>query len=419
MAQTVTFIHAADLHLGAAFKGLVSLSGATGNHFINAVSQAYRRVIDACIEKGVDFLVLAGDSFNEGKAPYRIEREFLDGLLRLESSGIQVYMCTGNHDPLSKWGARLDSLPDNVHMFPADKPGYFLFDKAGDPLVALAGRSFLDRNERGDLTGGLNRAAVRQNLGPTVFTLGVLHTGIYDQNYAPCSLETLRQADFDYWALGHIHDQGIVLDDGVLALYPGSPQGLDINESLAAHGCFHVTLEEGRAPRFEQIQTASITWAQPTIDVSDVLSLDELVDMVCSLGEDLTALHSTPVCARITLTGRSKLHERLLEEGSFLDVIEVINNRYHADRRWFYVDDIVNRTCASIDVETLEAEGLFPSTLLRGARELEESHLELESLIANAFEKQNLRLSEVELDYQETIEAAQSLCIDLLVGGEA
>ncbi|NTU88428.1 MAG: DNA repair exonuclease [Actinobacteria bacterium] len=419
MAQTVTFIHAADLHLGAAFKGLVSLSGATGNHFINAVSQAYKKVIDSCIEKNVDFLVLAGDSFNEGKAPYRIEREFLDGLLRLENSGIQVYMCTGNHDPLSKWGTRLDSLPANVHMFPAGKPGYFLFGKGDEPLVALAGRSFLDRNERGDLTEGLNRTAAFDTLGTTPFALGVLHTGIYDQNYAPCSLETLRQADFDYWALGHIHDQGVVLDGGSLALYPGSPQGLDINESLATHGCFHVTLEEGRAPRFEQITTASITWAQPTIDVSEVVSLDELVDTIGSFGEDLTALHNTPVCARVTLAGRSKLHERLLEEGSFLDVIEVINNRYHSDQRWFYVDDIANRTRASIDIGTLEGEGLFPATLLRGARELDENRSSLESIIANAFEKQNLRLSEVELDYQEAIEAAQSLCIDLLVGGEA
>ena len=76
--------------------------------------------------------------------------------------------------------------------------------------------------------------------------IGVLHANVGDREghgpYAPCSLEDLRAARMDYWALGHIH-QPEVLDHSPHTAYAGCPQGLDPTET-GERGCWLVTLDE-------------------------------------------------------------------------------------------------------------------------------------------------------------------------------
>lgn len=92
MERSVTFVHAADLHLGASFSGLITSSDVIGSQLVEAVSESYRRIIDICMTRSVDFLILAGDSFNRDEIPYRVQRIFFDGLLRLKDAGIEVYL---------------------------------------------------------------------------------------------------------------------------------------------------------------------------------------------------------------------------------------------------------------------------------------------------------------------------------------
>src|ERR1700761_9369652 len=46
------------------------------------------------------------------------------------------------------------------------------------------------------------------------FNIGVFHTnlaGISEHaNYAPCSLETLKNKGYQYWALGHVHNRQVL-----------------------------------------------------------------------------------------------------------------------------------------------------------------------------------------------------------------
>ncbi len=50
---------------------------------------------------------------------------------------------------------------------------------------------------------------------PGYFNIGVLHTSLTGRDghdvYAPCSVEDLERAGYDYWALGHIHQREVVL----------------------------------------------------------------------------------------------------------------------------------------------------------------------------------------------------------------
>ena len=64
MSKRVTFIHAADLHLGAPFRGLRALSSKWANRLLTAIPESYDRMVDAAIARDVDFVVVSGDIFD-------------------------------------------------------------------------------------------------------------------------------------------------------------------------------------------------------------------------------------------------------------------------------------------------------------------------------------------------------------------
>ena len=64
MADQVTFIHAADLHLGAPMRGLRALSPEWAERVRAAIGEAYGRVVQAALDRAVDFVLIAGDMFD-------------------------------------------------------------------------------------------------------------------------------------------------------------------------------------------------------------------------------------------------------------------------------------------------------------------------------------------------------------------
>ena len=94
MPKRVTFIHAADLHLGAPFRGLRALSDTWADRLLSAIPESYDRVIEAAVENNVDFVVIAGDIFDSARASYADYLHFFDGLHVLDWAGIPAYLCT-------------------------------------------------------------------------------------------------------------------------------------------------------------------------------------------------------------------------------------------------------------------------------------------------------------------------------------
>ena len=69
-----------------------------------------------------------------------------------------------------------------------------------------------------------------------MLNIGLLHTsldgrgGTSHLSYAPCDVETLKKFGYDYWALGHIHQQQIVADNPWI-VFPGNIQGRHVREA--------------------------------------------------------------------------------------------------------------------------------------------------------------------------------------------
>lgn len=426
MPKRVTFLHAADLHLGAPFRGLRALSDAWANRLLVAIAEAYDRVIDAAITRNVDFVVMAGDIFDSARASYGDYVHFFQGLQRLDDAGIPVYLVTGNHDPYTSWTRDFFTLPPSTTMLPADRPGFDLIERDGEPLCLIGGRGYYNQTWPIDecIAEGVTRAAAEQALSQThphasqaPFAVGVLHTGLnLDPIKAPVDPQILLHTGMDYWALGHIHLKYAYpsVDDPRL-VFSGCIQGRDVKET-GERGVYVVTLEEHAKNRLEFIPTASVVWQRMRVDVSDCNTLPDITDKIMrELFRENGKAHCEQMVARITLEGATPLHAVLQRPGILEDVRKHVNDAYSE----FFCDTLLDATVAPRDKDALRREGLFPAVFLQVASSQQVRRDEEVTYLQDEFLKKNLTLpGKCARDIKKLGEEAENFVLDLLSQGE-
>ena len=433
MARQVTFIHTADLHLGAPFRGLRALSQTWANRLYTAIPEAYERVVDAAIERAVDFVVIAGDVFDTSRASYGDYLCFYDGLERLNKAGIPVYVCTGNHDPYTSWQKDFGKLPPNTTMFSPTEASWALYERDGEPLALLGGRSYYNQTWPIDesIVEGITRAEgdawlaqrlhsgahARHAAADVPFAVGVVHSGLdLDRQKAPADSAALLRTGMDYWALGHIHMRHIAPSaDDPRIVFPGCIQGRDIKET-GERGCYQVTLTEGEPNRIEFIPTASITWQCMDVDIE---ACSTLADVKSQVTRALFRVNGKAACermvARVTLRGATELHDLLRR----IDVLEDLRERINASYPEFFCDMLVDGTHTPYDEEALRKEALFPATLL-GMADRSRSHPNEEiAYLQDEFVKRGFEMpANLPARLDGFIEDAKHLSLDLLLEEE-
>ncbi len=362
--RSVTFIHAADLHLGAPFKGLRSVSAQWADTMLAAIPAAFNRIIDLAIEHKVDFVVIAGDVFDDTRPSYSDFSLFVSGMERLNESAIPVYFINGNHDPYTSWNNDFAMLPPNTHLLGVEAPGFACFERDGQPLALIGGRSYYNQAwpEGAEVFEGISRETAMSHLGKQApFMIGVLHTGLdIDPTRSPARPADLLARDVDYWACGHIH-QGRLLPSSAdpRIAFAGSPQGRGTWET-GRHGVLEVTLEEGSANKARFISTAQVEWQRIWVDVSACNTVADIQREVVSAQFGANAESDCQrMVFRIVLQGRTALH-RLLTTQVLEDLRTAINDSYP----FFFIDAIANDTDALQDRDALRREGLFPAVFL-------------------------------------------------------
>lgn len=418
MAKKLTFIHTADLHLGAPLRGLRALSEKWAERVAQAIPAAFDALVETALGRHVDFVIIAGDIFDQAQPSYANYVRFASGLQRLDAAGIPTYLCTGNHDPYTSWRSDLVDLPKSTYMFAADKPSFTLFEREGEPLALLGGRGFFSQvfDDAADISEGITRHAAEQALGcDAPFGIGVIHSGLnLDVYKAPTKPATLLKTGMDYWALGHIHLPWQDSADDPHIVFPGCIQGRDIKET-GPRGCCVVTLEEGKPNRAEFVSLASVVWQVLDVDVS---ACSTILDAQTTIMQTLFAASGSAQCdymvERIRLVGRTALHGVLQEPGVLADLREQIN----AAHPTFFCDSLRDATTAELDKDALMAAGLFPAVLLSCAQQLEQDEVVTRTFIQDAFFAKNLHVPGAVMDSLETMQ--QDACeraLDLLQCG--
>ena len=423
MGQKLTFLHAADLHLGAPFRGLRGLSPQWADRLADSIGRAYDRMIEVAVQRQVDFVVIAGDIFDQARASYRDYAHFFEGCRRLDEAGIPLYLCTGNHDPYTAWRRDFGELPTSSYLFSPEKPDFTLFCRDGQPLCVLGGRSYYNRVWSGDedIAWGLTRRAANEALGPKAvqapFGVGVLHSGLHlDPVKAPANPLELLHAGFDYWALGHIHQPWRDSETDPKLVFPGCIQGRDIRET-GKRGVCVVTLEEGMPNVAEFVPTASVDWEQLRVDISDCRALPDVVQLVL---RQLFAVNGRALCeqmvTRITLEGTTPLHEVLKRPGVLEDLRLQLNDSY----RDFFCDALIDATSLPLQKDLLREEGLFPAALLAASESLQADRAGQIAYLQEEFLRSNLPMPVEAIDHiDELAQQAENIVLDLLVAEES
>jgi DNA repair exonuclease SbcCD nuclease subunit len=264
------FIHCADVHLDTPLQGLAQYSGAPVSEIRNATRRAFEKVLSAAITEKVDFLVIAGDLYDTGLKSFESPLFFNKQMAHLKDAGIDVYLIYGNHDAASKLIKQLRP-PGNVHVLRASEPQTVLNENLG---VAVHGQSFATPEVTEDLASKYP-LPIRD-----FFNIGVLHTnlsGISEHaNYAPCSLQTLKNKGYQYWALGHVHNRQILCTDPYI-VYPGNIQGRHGKEQ-GEKSSELVTVSDTGTVSIERIFTSVVPWVEVDIDTAGCQTADDVYE---------------------------------------------------------------------------------------------------------------------------------------------
>lgn len=348
--MSFTFLHAADLHLGSPFLGLATRDAEVARRFAAASRDAFHELVDRAIAEAVAFVVIAGDVYDGAWKDTSIGLFFNREVARLTRAGIPVYLVSGNHDADSVVSHSL-SLPEGVHRFSARRAETVRLD---DHRVALHGLSFA-------------KPVMDDNPVPSFpapvagwFNIGVLHTSLEGAaehiRYAPCAINDLVATGYDYWALGHVHDFA-VKHEYPHVVYPGNLQGRSVRE-CGPKGAVFVDVADNRIT----LRTAHVDRARFAHAEVDVAGLETAEAVTAAIRASLdTALGAAPdrlTAIRVTLSGATRLHGRLLAEREHWRAeVETLAQQRHDDA-WLEALKLRTAPAAADDATPLDADDL-------------------------------------------------------------
>jgi DNA repair protein SbcD/Mre11 len=304
------FLHAADLHLGAPLKSLGSRIDSAKADYIRAeVKRAFDDLVDVAIERKVDFVVLAGDVYDNAENDRVAQLRVNAGFRRLKAADIHVYMVHGNHDPLgATQRSNIRELPDNVTIFPHDSVLTYKIQVSNGVTVTVAGISYLSADERRPL------ASMFEGLSGSPL-VGVLHTNVGGSrehgDYAPCTAAELLASPVNYWALGHIHLRSVNGSVNNWWVYPGNLQGRFLKPSeCGPKGVMIVPIDEaGTVLEPEFVVCDRARFEQLVVPCEGFTTVEDAIGAAASqVAAKVEANGSRPTVFEVELTGASMVH---------------------------------------------------------------------------------------------------------------
>ncbi len=294
-------------------------------------------------------------------------------------------------------------------------------EKDGEGIAQIYGISFHKQEIKTNLAHKFPKISKSKK---TLFTIGMLHCNIGantgHEPYAPCTLQDLVTLNYDYWALGHVHNKDIKNDDP-LVIYPGNPQGLHPKET-GSRGCYLVNVDENGKPTAAFIKVESVRWFVKDLSIDSLYTEQELIskihDYIEKIREEAEGLSSI---FRIILTGRSALHSSISRKGVLNDVLRDIRESVEGEVS-VWIESIEDNTNPEIDRKSLMERKDFVGDLVKlfeecshdenKIAELKES---LDPLFSSSGGRKFLELINNE-HLLGLVKKAETLCLDKLKG---
>ncbi|MBG9984083.1 DNA repair exonuclease [Aerococcaceae bacterium DSM 111022] len=248
-------MHLADLHLDSPFIGVSKHLRSLHHNLVNAPYNSFRKAVDIAINEELDAVVIAGDIYDANHQTIYAQTFLVREFERLNEAEIPVVMIHGNHDYLNDDKYQV-VYPENVHEFTTQDVDYIDITLKNQQTARFYGFSYTQQ--------WIQEDKVREypvNPKATDYTIGLLHGDIrrgQDDNYAPFVIQELADKNYDYWALGHIHQNQILHEHPTIA-YSGTIQGRHHNER-GDKGAFIVEFDQGRMTDHRFVSLSEIVW---------------------------------------------------------------------------------------------------------------------------------------------------------------
>ena len=227
--------------------------------------------------------------------------------------------------------------------------------------VFIHGQSYGTQHVEENLAGGF--AAAEKGM----FNIGLLHTSLDGREghavYAPCSLDDLRSKGYQYWALGHIHQQELVSEDPWI-VFPGCIQGRHIRET-GAKGCVLVTVEAGAVRTVEKYPLDVLRWALCRVDLSNVTDMREVLERTRkAIENERSSADGRPIAMRIRFEGATVISGELAAYPERLEQqIKALGAEMAGDDLW--IERVENAAVGKLDLDSILSDDSAFGKLLK------------------------------------------------------
>ena len=284
-----SFAHMSDVHLGAFRHSTLK----------NLVLDSFRKAIDLCVERKVDFIVISGDLFDSNLPDLSVVKQAVAILRKAREKGINIYVIYGSHDFSPTQTSMIDIIEETGLIRKVTygemvgeklRLRFVVDDKTGAKITGISRRKAGVERKFFEI---LDRESLEREGGFKIFAF---HAAI--DEYRPVSIAetesmpvSLLPKNFNYYAGGHIHEKLVASMPGYEhVVFPGTLFGANYTDlEKSAKGerrGFYVVNFSDRVESVEFVEVKACDFEIVEYDAGD-RTAQEVQDELMGIAKDI------------------------------------------------------------------------------------------------------------------------------------
>ncbi len=330
----IKIAHCADVHIGSKTNG-------------TEISESFYSFLQICKRKSVQVILISGDLFDN----FNISENCLNLIKEeLEETNIQTFISPGNHDPYTSDSVyNTTEWPDNIYIFNNKKLNFVEIPECNTRIYGAGFNSIYESKSLFDLDNVLDNNYIN---------ICIMHGDILKPQgnlYNYISLEDIKNSNFDYVALGHIHKRTEVKKIGnTWYAYAGSIMSTGFGE-LGTKGAYIGKVSKNICD-LKFTKTCVRTYEKISIDISLSNNYSEIAHKIIKKISEFDNYNNNYYCVYIT----GELNEDFLINTKYLEQVLKVD--------LFFVK-IIDNTYVKIDIEKLKYKSDLKGLFVRKALE--------------------------------------------------
>lgn len=262
------FVHIADMHFDIPFTNL-SKKGLSDERRLEQ-RKILKKIIEYIKQNQIEYLFICGDLY-EQEYIKASTIEYINNLF-CQIPETQIYITPGNHDPYIKNSYYNQyNWSQNVYIFNQN------LQKISNGNINIYGYGF---NNFYMKSNNINKI---EELEKEKINILLTHADLdgtnQEEQYNPIAKKELKQLNFDYVALGHIHKPSYQEENNQNIIYSGSTIAMGFDE-IGKHGMIVGEITNNKKLKIEFIQTDEKEFVEKNIQIDEILSKEELIEKI-------------------------------------------------------------------------------------------------------------------------------------------